>query len=240
TFHFTVLAEEAPVPERDKPHSRAELLTGRRVLVVDDNATNRKIFRLQCERWGMRVREAAEPETALEWVRQGENFDLAIIDHQMPGMDGAQLTQEIRKVVSAERMPILLASSLGEKPESYGPDFGVSSFLTKPVKQSQLLDALVSTLAPALEEVAAVVAPAAAPVTKTLRILLAEDNPVNQKVATRMMQKLGYTIEVANNGEEALEAAKAAVSSPLLEESVEGATGILLNIARAGVAPARR
>ena len=213
TFHFTVQAEEAPMPEKHKAHSRAELLTGRRVLVVDDNATNRKIFRLQCERWGMRVREAAEPETALEWVRQGENFDLAILDHQMPGMDGAQLAVEIRKYLPADKLPIILASSLGDKPDSYGPELSISSFLTKPVKQSQLLDALVDTLAPEMEEPAAVAAPvaAAAPTAKALRILLAEDNPVNQKVATRMMQKLGYAVEVANNGEEALAAAKGAV-----------------------------
>ena len=83
------------------------------------------------------------------------------------------------------------------------------------MKQSQLLDALVDTLAPEMEEAAAVAAPvaAAAPTAKVLRILLAEDNPVNQKVATRMMQKLGYAIEVANNGEEALAAAKGALAA---------------------------
>ncbi|MEA3191097.1 MAG: two-component system, sensor histidine kinase and response regulator [Thermoplasmata archaeon] len=206
SFHVAIPAIPAPVPERERPHGKVEALKGLRVLVVDDNATNRRIFRLQCERWGLRVREADSGPQALERVRSGEHFDLAIIDHQMPDMDGVQLAQELRRLFPPGKLPIVVASSLGTKPEGYSTSrLDVSAFLTKPVKQSQLLNTLVDIFAPSgLPRT--VVAPSAPAAPSRLKILVAEDNQVNQKVALRLLEKLGARADVANDGQEAVAA----------------------------------
>ena len=129
-FHFTIVA--APSVNRPRPWlqpGRAGL-TGRRLLVVDDNATNRRILTELASNWGMEVRAASSGAEALQWLREGELFQIAVLDMHMPEMDGSVLAAEIRKLRTAEAMPLVLLSSLGARDEVSDPAlFG--AFLTK-------------------------------------------------------------------------------------------------------------
>ena len=209
TFHFTISARVAPTL---KPRMSGEQpgLRDKRVLVVDDNATNRRILTLQTQAWGMIARDTASPLEALEWVRRGEAFDLAILDMSMPEMDGLMLAAEIRKHRDAKALPLILFSSLGRREAGVdGATF--AAYLTKPLKQSQLFDALAGIFAG--ETVKAQKAVAARQELDPemakrlpLRILLAEDNAVNQKLALRLLAQMGYRADLAGNGLEAIEA----------------------------------
>jgi CheY-like chemotaxis protein/HPt (histidine-containing phosphotransfer) domain-containing protein len=204
TFHFIFVAEEAPVPA--PPHAGGDKpqLHDKRLLVVDDNATNREIMVRQAESWGMLTEETGAPTEALDWLKRGDPFDVAILDMQMPEMDGLALARAIREQPAGRELPLVLLTSLGRKERTRpSREFAVS--LTKPVKASQLFEALVGILAerpteetrPAEEEVA----PA-----DGMRILIVEDNVLNQKLALGLLAKLGYEGEVVGTGVEALEA----------------------------------
>ncbi len=209
-FRFTIRAPAAEVP-RAAPSSEAlgrpQVLAGRRALVVDDNATNRRILRTQLGRWGMAVEEAAGPTRALDLVRAGERFDLALLDMQLPDMDGVALARALRAL--APTMPRVLLTSLGTREAGELDRELFAAQLTKPLKQSPLLDTLHTVLggtAPARphpEPRAAGHADLAR--RHPLRILLAEDNAVNQKLALRLLQQLGYRADVASNGLEAVQ-----------------------------------
>jgi signal transduction histidine kinase/CheY-like chemotaxis protein len=185
-------------------------LQGRRLLVVDDNPTNRRVLELQTARWGVRCDGVGSGPEALTLAEAGERFDLAIVDMQMPGMDGVELARRLREVDAS--LPVVLSTSLGRR-ELGDADELFSAHLAKPVRQSQLFDTLVTLLADATptagdDSGAAVVDRGADEETARehpLRILLAEDNAVNQKVALRLLQKLGYRADVASNGVEAIE-----------------------------------
>jgi CheY-like chemotaxis protein len=181
-------------------------LAGRRLLVVDDNATNRKILALQAAKWGMAATDTASPEEALSWLRRGDGFDVAILDMHMPVMDGLTLAARIRE--HGLRLPLVLFSSLGRKEAGDTHDL-FAAYLAKPLRQSQLFDTLMTLLA---HETAPRPATPAKPVLDAgmasrhpLRILLAEDNVVNQKLAMRLLQQMGYRADLASNGIEAIE-----------------------------------
>ena len=114
TFHFTIQAEQAPGLAPAHERGAPPQLHGRRVLVVDDNATNRRILVRQAESWGMLARATASPAQALEWIRRGDPFDLVILDMQMPEMDGVGLAEEIGRYRDARALPFLL-TSLGSR-----------------------------------------------------------------------------------------------------------------------------
>jgi len=185
-------------------------LADRRVLIVDDNDTNRRILSLQTQAWGMAPRDTASPAQALEWIRLGEPFDVAILDLHMPEMDGVTLAAEIRKQRDAHTLPLILFTSLGRR-EAGADAIGFAAQLTKPIKPSQLFDALIGIFA---QQPSPMQKLGAAPVQfdpemarrHPLRILLAEDNTVNQKLALRLLQQMGYRADVASNGLEAVEA----------------------------------
>jgi len=212
-FSFTMqvpVSELPPERRRDYTGEQPEL-AGRRVLIVDDNATNRRVLSLQTGKWGMRPQECEDAAHALALVDQGLPFDLAILDMHMPGTDGVTLARKLRAV--RPTLPLVLFSSLGRR-EVGDAETLFAAFLAKPVRQSQLFDTLV-TLA-ATERAGTKVelrAPrAAAPRLDAgmanahpLRILLAEDNAVNQKLALRFLQQMGYRADVASNGIEAVE-----------------------------------
>jgi len=212
TFRFTIrapVAELAPTRDRDFIGTQPEL-QGRRVLVVDDNATNRRVLSLQTGKWGMKARETESPAEALRWTEAGEPFDLAILDMHMPEMDGLELARRIHARRPA--LPLVLFSSLGRR-EAGDTEGLFRAYLAKPVRQSQLFDTLVNLLA---DSTAAARAPsartAATPKIDSelaarhpLRILLAEDNVVNQKLALRILQQMGYRADLASNGLEAVE-----------------------------------
>jgi CheY-like chemotaxis protein len=180
-------------------------LTGRTVLIVDDNATNRRILVAQTARWGMVPRETGSPLQALEWLEKGERFDIALFDLLMPELDGVELADRVRAADDAahrEHTPLVILSSVGMRDRDGGP---MAAWLAKPVKPSALHDTIATVL---LGAVPAAPAPAKAAMTgdgqlaerHPLRILLAEDNAVNQKLALRLLAQLGYTAEVAGDG----------------------------------------
>ncbi len=212
TFHFTIAVEPCPSKPRAWTTAGAANLSGRRLLVVDDNATNRRILADVGASWGMEVTAIATGREALVRLREGQLFDAAVLDMHMPEMDGLMLAQEIRRLRDAISMPLVLLSSIGQG--ETGVEFEIfAARLTKPAKPAQLFEVLAAlfknepTVAAAISEHPFVVAAAAA-ATRTERLLLAEDNAVNQKVALLMLGKLGFRADIAADGHEAIEAVR--------------------------------
>jgi PAS domain S-box-containing protein len=210
TFSFTIVARPAPdFATRSRRVGAQPQLNGRRLLVADDNETNRLIIIRQVRAWGMIARDTGSPNEALEWIRRGDPFDVAILDVSMPEMDGMALAERIRSTRPRESLAIIICSSLGRR-EALSEKLGIAAFLNKPLKQSQLFDALAAIF----EAPGVPVAPEAATPTVDhemaqripLRILLAEDNAVNQKLALRILSQMGYRADVAGNGLEAIQA----------------------------------
>jgi GAF domain-containing protein/CheY-like chemotaxis protein len=197
------IARDAVAPEP----VRLVDLSGRRVLVVDDNATNRRILMKLIERWGMIGHESGSPREALGWVAGGDRFDLAIVDLHMPELDGVALATALRATEAGAATSVVVLSSLGGHERD---NDSVAAFLVKPVKPSALYDALATALAG--QPTAVPVRPGGRGVDQglgarhPLRILLAEDNPVNQKLALRLLDRMGYHADVAGNGLEAIAA----------------------------------
>ncbi len=216
TFHFTVAAERAPFAERAAAARTSQpQLAGARVLVVDDNATNRRILVGHAESWGMHARATASPAEALAWIRAGEPFDLAVLDMQMPELDGVELAREIRRVHEAEEVPLILLTSLGRRTGDADAAALFAATLTKPIKASQLYNALATVLE---REGLAASSPAALEpaVRPATRILLAEDNEVNRKLALALLARMGYEADVAHDGLEALSALRERVYDVVL------------------------
>jgi CheY-like chemotaxis protein len=183
-------------------------LKGKRVLIVDDNETNRRILELQTAKWGMASHALECPKDALRLLEADRAFDLAILDMHMPEIDGLQLAREIRKLDS--KLPLVLFSSLGRQEAEN--DAGLfNAYLAKPLRQSVLFDTLAGLLARQVVSKTTsqpVVKPQMDPglaARHPLRILLAEDNAVNQKLALRLLQQMGYRADLASNGLEAVE-----------------------------------
>ncbi len=214
TFRFWVVATEAAVPPASVRPPTSVHLAGRRVLVVDDNATNREILMLQTASWAMSARATGWPAEALGWVEGGESFDVALLDMQMPGMDGARLAAELLATEAGHTLPVVILTSLGRRTEDTRPGVTYAGYLTKPIRPSELYDTLVTVFAGQPTPVTAVATrpPGAADPRMAerhpLRILVAEDNAVNQQLAMFMLQRLGYRADVAGNGLEAVEAVR--------------------------------
>jgi signal transduction histidine kinase/CheY-like chemotaxis protein/HPt (histidine-containing phosphotransfer) domain-containing protein len=204
TFHVTIVADEVEALERAADGEQPEL-AGKRVLIVDDNASNRLLLKLQTERWGMHARDTNSPAVALEWIVQGDPFDVALLDYQMPEMDGIALAREIRAVRSANAPVLILLSSTGQSLASAHADAGFAAGLSKPLRLSHLRDRLLETIGDQRDISADAVPPAhdvGSPVP--LRVLLAEDNAINQKVALRLLERLGYAADVVGDGGQVL------------------------------------
>ena len=210
TFHFTLVASPSTMPMPVFMHRNQPELGGRKVLIVDDNATNRYILTRQVRSWGMVPIETAYPKQALQWIREGQNFDLALLDMQMPEMDGVTLAAQIQEhLEDPDCLPLVMLTSLGLKEkDAVGVKF--AAYLTKPIKPSVLykvlLDVLgVQTMTPVpVSKSSEFVAQSEK--LKPLRILLAEDLVINQKVALQILGRLGYRADVAGNGLEVLDA----------------------------------
>jgi PAS domain S-box-containing protein len=220
TFHFTALLGIQQGPGAQVPLLPPERLQGLPVLVVDDNATNRRILEEMLGHWRFAPTVLDNGEAALGALEraagQGRPYPLVLLDAMMPGMDGFTLAARIKENPALTSAIILLLSS-ADRPgdNSLSRDVGVFRYLTKPVKQSDLFDAIVTALA-----LAAPQPPKAEPsrkvrvlppellggMSRRLRILLTEDNVVNQKLAMRILEKQGHQVTVANNGQEALQA----------------------------------
>ena len=211
---FTVIAVLHGCHNRRQDAAEASevLLAGRSALVVDDNDTNRRVLRLQLERWGVSVTDVCSPLHALDLVRGGVEFDVAVLDMHMPELDGEQLATRLRSAPAGAALPLVLLSSLAWRP-SPGREDLFAAVLTKPTRTAVLHATLLEVLAPveatvrALEgaggrRVGDVVEVEAAPV----RILLAEDNTVNQKVTQLLLAKLGHHVDIVEDGLAAVQA----------------------------------
>jgi CheY-like chemotaxis protein len=212
-FRFTIRAAAAadvPAPAHRDLSGVQPALRGKRVLVVDDNATNRRIVTTHLGNWGLPARATESPREALRWIQAGERFDVAILDMHMPEMDGVALARAIRQEEAGASLPLVLFTSLGRR-EARAEDEGFAAYLHKPIKPSQLFDALASILGDQPVHVPergvgrSELDPEMAS-RHPLRILLAEDNVVNQKVALRILGQLGYRADLAANGLEAIDA----------------------------------
>ncbi|MEO6325360.1 MAG: response regulator [Thermoanaerobaculia bacterium] len=214
TFWFTVRLEKSTF---ETPLARAEL-RGLRVLIVDDNPTNRTILRHQTSSWGMVNEVAADGFSALDVLHEAAlanaPYDLAILDMHMPGMDGLQLARKIHGEPALSSVRLVLLTSLGQRGDAAAARLaGIGGYLTKPARQFQLYDCLAAVMG--MAGVGVPVAPAQLVTKHTLsgvfqrlrgRVLVAEDNLINQKVAVRMMEKLGLHADVAADGLEAVAA----------------------------------
>lgn len=183
-------------------------LEGLRILLVDDNETNRWILQSQTSAWGMKARETGYPSEALKWAAQGDPFDFAILDGHMPGMDGYELAVKLREHEHLRHIPIVILTSMADGRKN-SADSGIAALLTKPVKTAALFEVIGRlvfgrsghrTGAPAEMNLAA---------GCPLKILVAEDNPVNQRVVSLQLERLGYAPEIVSNGLEAVAALRA-------------------------------
>ena len=205
-FRIALPVTEAEVPSQI-PHDEGRAhLAGARILIVDDNATNREIVTRHARSWGAEPVAVELPSEALALVEAGEHFDVAVLDMMMPEMDGLALGQQIRSRRPEHDLPLLLLTSLGRLPDAQLASV-FSAQLAKPLKASQLYNALIRLLTDGEAEAdAADVSTDGKQAVSSVRILLAEDNAVNQKVALRLLEKLGYRADVVWNGREVLAA----------------------------------
>ncbi|MDF5721251.1 MAG: response regulator [Rhizonema sp. PD37] len=240
------LAPTAVFPVRDRTLSdnaskHHQLFNNLRLLVVDDNATNRKIIHHQATSWGMRVDEAESAETALKAIElatvQNTPYDIALIDMQMPEIDGITLGGQIKANPTIAKIPLIMLTSTNQRNEvEQALKIGFAAYLVKPVKQSRLLDTMINILETQLQleegnsvlisqesgvknsenncndypnfyggESKTTPTPKSLPNQPSLKILLAEDNLVNQKVALKILESIGYKADIAANGQEVIQ-----------------------------------
>jgi PAS domain S-box-containing protein len=209
TFHFAIRSESAPVTGKMGINVSQPSLAGRKLLIVDDNATNRLILTRQSQSWGMLPFEAASAKEALRILEQKPKFDAAILDMQMPEMDGLHLAQKIQQNKETALLPLIMLTSLGRRPED-SEKANFAAYLTKPIKSNllyeTLLDIFEHTTRP--RQKGGDTRPLFDPqmgIRHPLRILLAEDNLVNQKVACSILDRLNYRVDLAANGIEVIE-----------------------------------
>jgi signal transduction histidine kinase/CheY-like chemotaxis protein len=205
SFRFTLVTDESKqVVRTEVPYSLADHLN-KQVLVVDDNATNRKILQLQLDQWKLIPVMASSGAEALQRLQE-RAFDLILTDMQMPVMDGVQLTETIKSIHPST--PVILLSSIGDETKAKFPDL-FSAVLTKPTKQQQLCKAIYAALhqnanSHQPEQPQPQVLSTEFAEKYPLNILVAEDNLINQKLIIRVLNKLGYQPLIANNGLEVL------------------------------------
>ena len=211
-FHFTIQTRNStPSEENNQIYKSLQSLPGKSVLIVDDNATNRKILTLQCEHWGIQATAFETGEEALTMLEK-QKFDAGILDMQMPQMDGIMLAREIRKKLSKDQLPLIMLTSVGFNTEADELKKLFSYYVNKPIKHSQLAEILLKVIAPVKKQ-AIVNTPDLEKLSEIAKkypfqILIAEDNLINQKLIRNVFELLGYKTDIAANGLEALEALK--------------------------------
>ena len=215
-FWFTAILEKQPEVKEAQPVLPADI-RGKRILAVDDNATNREVLCAYLKSWDCQYCAASSGQEALSLlhhaVQSGSPFHLAILDHMMPDMDGEALGGVIKDDPALKKTVLVMLTSFGQRGDATRmKDIGFAAYLTKPIKGSQLFDCLVTVLEEAPgrtvdEQKRALVTrhTLAEAKKQKVRILLVEDNIVNQKLAKIMLTKVGYQVDVANDGKEAVE-----------------------------------
>lgn len=209
TFHIAAPAGDLPA----KPHrmGTVPVLSGRTVLLVDDNETNLRILRGQVEGWGMKPVSLQSGAEAIHWLKSGGHCDAVLLDMNMPGMDGRSTARAIRGLPALGDLPIVILSSSAERADfRHDTDLGLAAVLTKPVRHGRLFEALVLSIGKAGGEVPVKSSSIDASMARRrpLRVLVAEDNMVNQRVAVAMLSKLGYRASVVGNGLEVIDVLK--------------------------------
>jgi len=217
TFWFTARLGQA-AEELLEAGAGLEMLNGRSTLIVDDNATNMTILEQMVRSWGLRVASTDSGSSAMVMLREaakrGDPYSFVLLDYHMPGMDGPAVARAITRDPSLAGVQIVLLSSSAERVQvRHEAEVRIAAHLTKPVRQSELYDCLATVVGKAstgrasvLAQVLAQPAPNRAPSRGGVRILMAEDNAVNQKVGARMLEKMGYSVDVVGNGAEAVRA----------------------------------
>ena len=216
SFWFVIPAEHPSTEAGSTPETPPKILAGRRILVVDDNATTRQFLRHHLTRWQFRHAPASHGMEALTLLRQaaqaGEPYALALLDIQMPEMDGLALARAIKADPLTTGTRLIMLTLMGHRLDAETQRVaGIDCCVVKPVKRARLLETIVRVLSPApppAVPTAPVSVPADVGPAPRLRILLAEDNPVNQRLALTQLQKLGHSAEAVTNGREALNAAR--------------------------------
>jgi signal transduction histidine kinase/DNA-binding response OmpR family regulator len=211
TFYFTIVTQSHRQPLWENLSISQPQLAGKRLLIVDDNATNRQILTLQAQSWGMIPQAVESGYDAIACLEREEPFDLAILDMQMPEMDGLTLAAQIRQRPNCQRLPLVMLTSIGKLETQFQfVQAEFAAFLNKPVKQSHLYNVLIQIVSeqpckvkhspdqnlkldPKIAE------------QLPLRILVAEDNKVNQQLALQLLGRMGYRADVAANGLEAIQ-----------------------------------
>ena len=218
TFTFTIEVEEGTESKRTYVQSNLVGIENKRILIVDDNATNLRIIRTQLEQWKLKTSSASSAMEALQILSHDQAFDLVITDMEMPEMNGVHLAKAIeeRKL----QIPVMLLSSVGDESKKKYPHLFVS-ILTKPVKQQYLWEVIFAELKNQKPGVVEVEKPAnllneSFAIDNPLEILIAEDNLINQKLIVRVLNKLGYQPKLASNGKEAIEMLGAATFEVVL------------------------
>ncbi len=212
TFHFTVTLNVQPPPAARPGRADLASVRGLRVLVVDDNATYRRVLAETLAHWQMQPVAVASPQQALALLEQGrqlhELFRLVLLDAVMPGMDGFVLAERIKQQPELAEATIMMLTAGGHRGDAARcRELGIASYLTKPIKQSELLDAVLSVLGtPAQQaDLSGLITRHSLRESRQRRhILLAEDNAVNQKLLLHLLENRGHTVVVAGNGREAM------------------------------------
>lgn len=215
-FHFTAWFDRRSTPLPKRTMLPPSALDNLRVLVVDDNATNRTILGNMLAHWKMRPDETDGGPGALDALQAahqaGDPFGLILLDVMMPGMDGFEVLKRVNQMPEIARPVIMMLSSRDQPGDGErAKELGAAAYIVKPIRPSELLDAIVNALGVSFETPAKA-PPAASPQREfvpsgpKLRVLVAEDNPINQMLAVRLLEKAGHSVAVANNGEEALAA----------------------------------
>jgi CheY-like chemotaxis protein len=222
TFWFTVRLGKIPAQQMVAPTPREDL-RGLRALAVDDNLTNLQLVRAQTHSWGMECDVTTRGSEALEMIAAASRqrpYDLAILDMQMPEMDGHELARAIKRDPANEKLKLVLMTSMAQRGHAARSEqAGIAGYLTKPVRQSQLYDCLRTVMGASSQATPAAARQAPKLVTahslkeahdlRRPRVLLAEDNQTNQMAAVRMLEMLGCQVDVAITGSEAVEACRA-------------------------------
>ncbi len=212
TFSFTLPGEVATLPDRDALQKRLDQIKGRRVLVVDDNRTNRLILSEKLRGWELDAKATGDPQEALDTITSGDGIDACIIDYKMPVMNGFELARRARETRKSSGPPMILFTSISPVDATFragADEAGFMAVLTKPTKSGHLLNALVSAIAPEAVTDGAKSKADDLGLPKDLAeltVLLVDDNMINQKVGKKILKRLGFTPDVVSSGEDAIDA----------------------------------
>jgi two-component system, sensor histidine kinase and response regulator len=209
-FYFMLPLEQAQTPRAVRAHADDAVLGGTSVLVADDNEVNRRLLEVLLPGWGMEASLAADGQEALEKfeerMKKGEPFPLVLLDKNMPQMSGFETAERLRRMAGKEQTAILiLTSSPTVEDAELALRLGIARHLGKPLQRSELRQAMIAALSGTEARKARRKFRKRAAASSGLKILLSEDNPVNQRLAMRLLEKMGHEVSLAANGKEALE-----------------------------------